>query len=417
MEYIYNNFAVDLQELLMKYLSAPEMSSLLSKVSLMDKTEKDERLNLKEIYRQQLDIEFGNFNERIQLDRTVTYTQKNLSPEKFSKMLINLGKLCISHGKLSIAHELLNKANRNNGNKATKAETLLAMADLYARKANWDSSIIAVRKARFIYSALKDSNGIAKCENIIGTIYGDQGEFHEAKACFEKSLSILNPSDDPELIASIRANLGVIEVILGNKDKAINYLNNAIDNFKLTGNYKRIAELKHNIGLLHYELTDYESASKSYDECIDIALKNSFIPVLCLAYLGKANLFVSSSEYLAAEIYADKALELSHYLDDKLTIADIYKTKGIIERNLKNFTNAENYLLSSLRLNNELKNDLNIAETSFELAVLYDEIERPDQKEEHLKDSLNYYARMQSADRIRKIEEIFSINRAYSSAS
>ena len=47
--------------------------------------------------------------------------------------------------------------------------------------------------------------------------------------------------------------------------------------------------------------------------------------------------------------------------NDRLTTADLYKIKGLIEMQLNNYTMAESYFLSSCRINKELDNQLNLA--------------------------------------------------------
>ncbi len=51
-----------------------------------------------------------------------------------------------------------------------------------------------------------------------------------------------------------------------------------------------------------------------------------------------------------ANAFADKSMEVAHKINDKLTIAEVYKIKGIIQRTVKNFILAENYFETSLRL-------------------------------------------------------------------
>ncbi len=120
-----------------------------------------------------------------------------------------------------------------------------------------------------------------------------------------------------------------------------------------------------------------------------------FISILCLLYLAKSQVLIAKDDIKSAAVFVDKALEISHKVDDKLTSADIYKVKGIIERHLKNYKLSESYLLNSLRINKSLKNEMNIAETSLELAALYEEMDNSKSKNSYLKNALNYYKQIQ----------------------
>jgi len=99
-------------------------------------------------------------------------------------------------------------------------------------------------------------------------------------------------------------------------------------------------------------------------------------------------------------------MEICFKLNDRLSIADIYKIKGIIERKVKNYKGAENYLLSSLRINEELENILNQAETSFELGVLYLELNKKKEAGKHLNFALDYYKKQKASSMISKIQAI-----------
>ena len=109
----------------------------------------------------------------------------------------------------------------------------------------------------------------------------------------------------------------------------------------------------------------------------------------------------------AAE-FADKSFEISHNIDDNLTLADIYKTKGIIHRYLHNYKESENFLLSSINLNTRLKNEQNIAEAYFELAILYDEMNKSESKNNYLKKSLDYFKQINAVDKVNTIENMLA---------
>jgi hypothetical protein len=58
----------------------------------------------------------------------------------------------------------------------------------------------------------------------------------------------------------------------------------------------------------------------------------------------------------------------------------------------------------SLRINTSLKNEMNIAETSYELGVLYEEIDNSKSKNSYLESALKYYKRIRMQQKVKKIE-------------
>ena len=91
--------------------------------------------------------------------------------------------------------------------------------------------------------------------------------------------------------------------------------------------------------------------------------------------------------------------------ETKLSIADLYKIQGIVSRRIKDYSLAEDYFLTSLRINRELKNELNFAETSFELGILYNDLKDVEKAKPYLLDALKFYKKVKSKTEIAKIEE------------
>jgi len=129
---------------------------------------------------------------------------------------------------------------------------------------------------------------------------------------------------------------------------------------------------------------------------------------LGLSYLSKANILIELQEYKFAKAFANKALEVSHETDDKLTIADVYKALGKIEINLQNYSLAENYLLSCLRINKSNNNQMNIAEVSFELAKIYNLINKELERDIYANAAIKYYVKIEDRSKVNEIEELLN---------
>ncbi len=401
-----HDFRQDIQNLLCYYFNKTELNNLWNKLNNSDVRKNNSIDAVNKFYAQQLKIESNFAKERLDIDRTITFAQKNLEKEKYLQLLRKLGQICTMHGKLNLAYEILKKAIKESDCINDKAEGQILLADVYSRHADWSKSIEALNNAIHLFEAAKNEKGIARCENLLGAIYGEKGELEEAKKHFEKSLTLLN--QEKEMIASIESNLGIIENIRGNYSKAFEYFKRSLRNFELMGNHRRVAELRHNMGMLNVSLSKLSEAIDEFDQCIEISQKNGFMPILALTLLSKANVLLAKDELDAAEMFANKSMEISHQIDDKLTLADIYKTKSLIEKRRKNYQKAESYLKSSLRLNNKVNNLLNSAETNLELGKLYGELSRFQEQELYLRQALDQYRGMMAAEKIQQIEEMLS---------
>ncbi len=405
-----NNFEKELDRLLEQYLGDGELNRLNLKINPPKEGSDKITGMINDFYRNQLQIDINNCSERIKIDRSITFSEKILQPDNFYDFLLNLGQLCLSRGRLNLANELFKKVKRNGNNTVLEAESLIILADVFSRRANWQRSLRTIEEAESIYRELNDNSGLAKCENLMGSIYGERGDLAKAKVCFLSALSVINPENDLELAANLGMNLGILDNMQGTKDDSIKHLTNALVSYNKLGNNKRIAETKHNIGIVYLESGDYKSALVAFDEGIQIAKQGGFMSTLCLIYLAKSQALIATDDIYYAAEFADKALDLSITTDDKLTSADIYRVKGIIERHRKNYNVAKTFLLNSLRMHTSLKSAMNIAETSFELGLLNDDVGNEREKTDWLQKSLRYYSDIDATEKVTKIEELLKTN-------
>jgi len=407
-----HNFETELDLLLKQYFAEEDLNQMNLKKSPQreDNNRISEKIN--DFYRNQLDLNTDSFSERIKIDRTITFSEKQLNPDKFCEFMLDLGRLCISNGKLNLATQIFKKINKSSKKILFKAESMLELANVFSRRADWTRSLRAVSDAETIYKKNNDSPGIAKCYNLLGSIYGERGDIEKAKNYFLESLSLVNTEIDSEMAANLNTNLGIIDNIQGNTDDAVKQLKNALIIYNKLGNQKRMAEVNCNIGMAHFESGDYDTALEAFDEGIDIAINCRFISILCLIYLSKSQVLIEKDDISSAALFVDKAFEISHNVDDKLTLADIYKVKGIIERHSKNYKLSERYLLDSLRINESLKSQMNIAETSLELAILYEEIENSKDKNSYLGTALDYYKQIDASQKVNEIENMLGMEAA-----
>ena len=406
MKELRNEFAEAIKNLLSSYIDANELNNFINKFEVNKPAKNNSTEMINKFYAQQLKIEYSLGRDRLQIDRTITFAQKTLPKEKYLELLKNLAQLCISNGKLSFAFEILNKLLKQTTEEELKAEAFLLLSDVFGRSADWNKCIEALVKANDLFVKIGNNHGSSKCENMLGVIHGEKGNLKKAKKHFENCLKLLNKGEERELRASVEANIGIILNMQGDYGSAADYFGKALRYFESVKSDRRIAELRQNIGMMFFNKNEQEAALVEIDKSIEIALENKLMPVLALSYLSKANILLALDNCNAALAFADKALEVSHLIDDKLSIADIYRTKSLIERKKKNFERAENYLQSSLRMNKSRDNNLNTAEAKMELGELYGEMNLISNKEKILKESLKEYQQINILNRVRRIEKM-----------
>jgi tetratricopeptide (TPR) repeat protein len=346
------------------------------------------------------------------IDLLITFGFERLSRNKYLLFILNLGSYCITIGELSTAivlfDRIIKEVKKENKFFIIKADALLKLSEAYRRKAEWQNSFAYAKKALHLYSKNNDLHGLANSFNILGSIYGEQGDFKSALRYFEKCLDKVAKSKNSEFKGKVEINLGIIYTILGNYDAALSYFNRALITYNKSGNIRRIAEIRHNIGFLYLRNQKTTSALKEFDRSIATSIKIGYLTALGNSYLGKSFTFAIQKDYNLADAFADKAMQICTRTNDKLSVADVYKIKGVIQRERNNFAEAENFLKTSLRINKEYGNKFNEAETYLELASLYKKIGNPGKSNLMFTEALKYFRSLKAEVKVKAIKEQIS---------
>ncbi len=344
------------------------------------------------------------------IDLLITYATEKLSYKKLTSLLMFIGEDLTSKGMLEPAEKvfshLVSLSENKPSNNKVRAKALYGLGDIYSRQAFWDKSIASLNKARIISKSINDKYLTAKCENILGTIKVEIGEFNSAKKYFESALSLLgNGKSDTLLRGMLESNIGILDNILGNYDQAYVHFQRALYRFEKDNNHQRLSEVHHNLGMVFLEKHNYKSGLKEFDRAFMHANKSDTWQIMCIACINKAFIYSQLKDYSLANAFAIKAMQIATMIKDRLSIADIYKIRGVIEKNRKNYALSENFFNTSLRINTELENILNQAETLCEMGFLYKQMRDFKRSRSCFNKSINKYKFLKIDKKVEEITE------------
>jgi tetratricopeptide (TPR) repeat protein len=375
------NIIKDLKGLLNNYLTesfAKDFIKVLDEnVSLKPKQEPD----ISDIEKSQIQFEPPKgINYRITIDKVITLCARLLPEEKYFNLMLDLSQLMFFAGEtsysLEIAEDLLHKLLSNGKHPNMIAEVNLMIAKIYWSQAYWEDCNKFISEAMNIFKTIKSEPGLAKCENMLGTLYGEKGEFDEAEKHLEKALRHLSNEDDLSSRAMIFTNLGIINTIKENYEKAIWNYKNAMEIFNKLKDARRLARVNHNIGMLYIRTENYDAALDEFNKCITLSLENDYLSNCAVAYIGKAFIYSKLKNSALADAFTDKAMEIAYKINDTLSIADIYKIKGMIQNDMNNFELSEELFENSIRLNKDIESKLNEAEACVQLGEFLEKSNR-----------------------------------------
>lgn len=337
----------------------------------------------------QVNYQFTNgVDERIIVDKIITLAERLLLKEKYLNLILELSQLMIKIGNQAFALEMLSDLkNFISGNefRLQNGEANLLISKIYWAQAQWDDCEYYIGEAYSNFKSIEYLKGYAKCENMLGTLYGEKGDFQKALTHFESALTFLKESDDLSTQAMILTNLGIIYTIYGDYEKAIWNYKDSIEKFQKLNDTARVARVYHNIGMLYSRMNEYYLALEQFNTSITLSIENNYLSNCAVSYIGKAYIYTKLKNLTLADAFTDKAMEIACKLNDTLSIADIYRIKGMIQSNLNNFDLSEEFFENSIRLNDDFDSKYNKAESSKELGDLLQSENRKDEAEAHLK--------------------------------
>lgn len=345
---------------------------------------------------------------RLLADRVISFANRNLELERYYWFMLDLVKILINGSELNLSYDicvdLLDHTEKDKDYKLISAYTYLNLADYHCRQANWKLATNFIKKAKDIFSSSSEDIGLSKCELLFGLIYLEQGDLEVAQIRFENSLIIAKNINDESLKASVEFNFGIINYTKGNYEESLKYFLESLRKFESLKDYKNIADIYKNIGLYYFETNDLEMALTNFNKAIFIALDHRFLSILSTSYLNISLLHLKKNEFHESTLFANKSMEIAYQINDKSSIAESYKIKGIVSRNLLDYELSEDFLLTSLRLNREYKNELHYAETTVELGLLYKEINKNGESSLYFDEAILYYKKKKMLSEIKIIE-------------
>jgi len=341
-------------------------------------------------------------------DRVMTFAREKLDDTKYYHFLTEFGKLMIAGGEFFLASEIFSNILKFSAGKddllQIKAQAKTNLARLSERQADWETALNQLNEAKQIFESINDNKGLSQCEHLLGVINSRKGNLNDARNNILKGLSYLSGLNEPLLSGNLELNLGNIEAKSGNFDEALKYYQSCLSKFQEVGDNRRVSEVWNNIGLVHIQTKEFGSALYELAECTKIALEGRYLPILGIGYVNRALSYIEIDELKLASFYAAKAMDVCYQVNNTIAIADIYKLKGIIARKQSEFQLSEEFLKASLRLNSELKNDLNFAESAVEIGILYKELKIDKSRDFYFNKALEYYQSIGARDKVAEIK-------------
>ncbi len=285
--------------------------------------------------------------------------------------------------KLKKAYKILEAVlidQRKFGNKHIIIETLTILGIIRAKQRLFDDAFLYLNESREISIAINCKQKLAKANNNIGNVLRIKNE--STKSIQYYSVAIANARDlgDFDTINAATINLGSIHLDRGDLDNAINTYAVVLSNLENIRDNHLLGIVINNMGLAYEKRGDLTNALEYYNKALEIRQKVSNKQNLAKTMQSIGHVHILKGNLNIAFDYLIKASHILEKGGDKIKIADVYHNLATVHSQIQNIEEAEKYYLKSLKLREEIKNEINLSYSLFNIIMFYHKNNKNSQK-------------------------------------
>ena len=202
--------------------------------------------------------------------------------------------------------------------------------------------------------------------------YYEEGRFIKMEKLSRELLEYSLKHNIPKGIAEGYYYLGVAYFSMGNKSKALEYANKAVEYSIDKDNYRWKAYSHTLVGEIMRDLKKYKDALKHFKIALDLAEKNGNKKMLPAALANIGNIYFEKGELNKAVEYYRRGLKIAKEINlRKSYIALNSYNLGITYYRLKKYSEAVKFLKEALNIYNQLKDTRSKINSAYFLAKSY----------------------------------------------
>jgi two-component system, NarL family, sensor histidine kinase UhpB len=324
--------------------------------------------------------------------------------------LIKSGKKDTSHVRVLVELSIVDRddfeASKRYGKEAVDLATSLKddgallkanmnMLKLYRSARVNDTALHFASQSQDLATQLSDANSIAEINIDAGNVYLNMHNYLKALSEFIGAAHILDSlGTNPKSQMTAYANIGNVEVLLGNYEKALDYITTslkiaqeihyeigvaycfkiqgriyrnlkkldlaesaykqALVSYEKMGNQRMISELLQNLGTVYFDKKDFTSAIKQYERSLSVAKGNSIISQIPYSYGALGASWIELNHLPKAKAYYDSTLSLALGTNPYL-VKDSYENLALIAESQGNHKQSLSYFKLFTALSDSLK--------------------------------------------------------------
>jgi len=348
----------------------------------------------------------------IDFDTIVLNASEYLKEKDYVVFLYDVAEIAISFSEMERAQRLLHMVVTKLKSRATNlllAKAHQRLGDISFYRNNWVTTLRQYKKSLDLFTKSKNKQGIAHVKSSLGSALVEQGDIMKGEKELKEAKEIVKRANLKPLLIKINLNLGNVYSMRGIWDKAMECYKDTLSLIGRNRDDAVRAMLYINMAIIFKAKGEYDIALEHFQKSIKFSILANDLYKKGLSYLGEADLYCRKGDLAAGTALATTAFRIFSGLGDRLSVAEVYKVFGIINRQNKRYDTALSYLENSKRINEDYDNPLNLGETMIEIAKLYEmKGGENDKARESAKSAISYFKRIHADVKVTEAQEMLA---------
>ena len=310
----------------------------------------------------------------IDFDTIVLNASEYLKEKDYVVFLYDVSEISISFSEMEKAQRLLHMIVtklKKHANNLLLAKAHQRLGDISFYRNNWVTTLRQYKKSLDLFTKLKNNEGMAHINSSLGSALVEQGEVAKGEKLLVEAKTIAKRAKLDRLLAKINVNLGNVFNMRGLWNDALICYKESLSLIGRKRDDAERAKLYINMAIVYKARGEFDKALEYFQRSIKFSSKANDLYYKGLSYLEEADLYCRKGDLAAGTALATTAFRIFSGLGDRLSVAEVYKVFGIINRQNRRYDTALSYFENSKRINEDYDNPLNLGETMIEIAKLY----------------------------------------------
>lgn len=246
---------------------------------------------------------------------------------------------------------------------------------------NSDTTIYYATLAKNLSEKLNYTRGTASAYLRLGQAYNNLGSYDQSQLFLSKALAF---STDKLTTAKIYVNIGINHYEMSNYPEALKNYFTGLKAFEEANDKKAIGSVYNNIALIYTEMGNYDEALKNHVAARKIREANADKRGIAGSFLNIGIVYFALGNYAEAKKNYLEAKKMYEELGDKNEVALAYNHIGLIYKNQQKYTDALQNYFAALKIQEEVGDKEGIAVSYYNIGTVHVEEGRARQGEEWL---------------------------------